>query len=444
MNKTNNNWQEAADQMYFNAGMRLCEIHNTLAKTYGDLSYEAIRSYLRRRKANDDLHGEKTTPQDCTNNKTVEYKDGTTTIDSTIVLSPEDQNNLNKIMKAHDLDPAIWEVVSYRNGNWQQRSKNGVITTLCSSRIVVKPKKSNLPTFDEIAEQFKTLAAHSPKPPKVEPLCCNTNLMREINIADLHLGKLAWAPECGQTYNSEMAAQRFRTIIEKECERIRRDPVEEILFVWTHDFFNSDGKSNTTTAGTAQDNDMFWQEMFMVGCRLLTEAIEKLSTLAPVKTFLIASNHCQQAEFYAINYLDAWFRNNPRVTVALNCQPRYYYRYGNNLIGFSHGSFETKKNLKHLMAYEGKEYWSSTTYREFHLGHYHSEQTEEEGGIVYRWLPSMTTPDSWHKGCGFVGAAPRSYSFLWKKSGGLDSINVTYPFEEYIASDFDDLDDDLD
>lgn len=68
--------------------------------------------------------------------------------------------------------------------------------------------------------------------------------------------------------------------------------------------------------------------------------------------------------------------------------------------------------------------WASSTYREFHLAHIHCEKVEEKGGVVYRWLPSVTGMDSWHYDSGFIGAFKRSYSFTWDKDIGLESINV--------------------
>lgn len=42
-------------------------------------------------------------------------------------------------------------------------------------------------------------------------------------------------------YDYKIAHDFFFQIIDAECERLKNDEYEEILFVWTNDFFNSDG-----------------------------------------------------------------------------------------------------------------------------------------------------------------------------------------------------------
>lgn len=156
---------------------------------------------------------------------------------------------------------------------------------------------------------------------------------------------------------------------------------------------------------------------------MLVDAIELLSTVAPVKSFYIASNHSRQSDFYALCYLQAWFRNNENVDIVINQKSRYYEKYGVVLLGFSHSSYEKESQLYHLMSSECAEDWSDTQYREFHLAHYHSERVKEIGGVIYRWLPTVCGTDSWHHEKGYVGGVKRSYSFLYDKCVGLIQMN---------------------
>jgi hypothetical protein len=57
-----------------------------------------------------------------------------------------------------------------------------------------------------------------------------------------------------------------------------------------------------------------------------------------------------------------------------------------------------------------------------HAGHYHSEKTVEQNGVVVRNLSSITGTDAWHFERGFVGAIPKCQSFLWDKDKGLREI----------------------
>lgn len=235
---------------------------------------------------------------------------------------------------------------------------------------------------------------------------------------------MSWNAETGEDFDCRVAEQRFNKVISNDIKRIKNMNVSKILFVWTNDFFNADGLSNSTTGGTPQDVDTRWQKLFLTGCRMLVNAIEELRQYAHVQTFYVASNHSRQVDFYALNYLYAWFNTYDDVYVDINCSPRYYFKFGNVLLGFAHGYYEKKNNLPSLMSIECSDLWSETKYREFHLAHYHSERVEEQAGIIFRWLPSVTGTDAWHKDCGYIGATKRSYSFVYNKDG-LEAMYCT-------------------
>lgn len=337
------------------------------------------------------------------------------------------------VLEACNVDADKWTIVTYTCNVWQGQTKetsggNGK-TCLWQFKVVLRPVRDTELSLDAATKAFEEeLAKHGPPqylPVKTLPPR-ERHKMLEINISDLHFAKLSWAPECGENYDYKIARDSFFQIIDAECRRLESGLYEKVLFVWTNDFFNSDTMDNTTTSGTAQNTDIRWQKMFLAGMRMLVEAIDKLQQYAPVETFYIASNHSRTTEWYGINFLYAWFHDNPRVEVDLTCKARHYYQYGVNLIGFTHGSYEKSKNLPSLMSVEVPQLWAQTSYREFHLAHIHSERVEEKAGIVFRWLPSVTAADAWHYDSGYLGAHKRSYSFTWDKEGGLEAIHVAH------------------
>lgn len=412
------------------------ELYDELQKLYPDLSRNAIRIRVSR-------YGNSNTPMNdvepiidnknipvCEDysqpiTKSVETKaDGSTIFERIICLRDSENITPQEVLIAHGMDPNRWEVISHKSNFYQQQKKGGQILNLYQSKITVKPTQDTI-SFEDIKKMFSEL------PSDYQPIRtkCKTGgkYLYEINIADLHLGRFASSIETGDFLNSAIAKQRFFEVIDKECERIMElgDDVEKILFVWSNDFFNSDGISSATTGGTPQDTDQKWQQLFLTGIKMLIEAIATLSQYAPVKTFYIASNHSRQVDFYAICSLYFRFMNDDNVEVDIEPSPRYYERYGVNLIGFAHSYYEKKANLPHLMQIERPKEWGETTYREYHLAHYHSEKVEEKGGIIFRWLPSITGADTWSTECGYIGAVRRSYSFVYDKEKGLVQMNST-------------------
>ena len=408
----------------FETGLSSPEVQAKLRSEFTTLQSECIRGRCRRFLKNNPQYrkGSSTVPN--TEKQSIEYKsDGSTTFEKIIALPNSVNVTPEIVLEAHGLKKDMWEIISCKSNLYQQQKKGGTILNLYQSKITVKPihfavsledVKKN---FDQLQNTFKPTVIGTPDK--------DAHYMYEINIADLHLGKFSSCNETGEFLNTEIAKRRFEQIIEKECNNIKsyNNKIEKILFVWSNDFFNSDGISKATTGGTPQDTDMKWQDLYITGVNMLIQAIDKLSQFAPVKTFYIASNHSRQTDYYAICTLHAWFRNYTNVEVDINPSTRYYERYGVNLIGFAHSYYEKKQNLPYLMSVERKEDWGITSYREYHLAHYHSEKVEEKGGIIFRWLPSVTGDDSWTSECGFIGAVKRSYSFVYDKDKGLVQMN---------------------
>ena len=95
--------------------------------------------------------------------------------------------------------------------------------------------------------------------------------------------------------------------------------------------------------------------------------------------------------------------------------PRKYITYGKCLIGYSHGSEEGKR-IDVLMQQECPT-WSETLWREWHLGHLHSEHSREIGGIIVRNISSITSRDEWHTTSGYQ-AIRKAQAFVWDKNSG--------------------------
>ena len=412
-------------------------VMSSLRQQFPNLTYECIKSRVRRYRLK---YGDSTTKtekkvipetalpiESFEKSQYFEYrKDGSVVFERVIALADNDNITPETILKAHGMDTSKWEILSYKNNFWQSQKKGGQIINLYQSKITAKPIEQSV-TIEELEKHFNKFQKEYTTEKVKTPIYRQGHLLYEINICDLHLGRFCYDNETGEPLNSQITKRRFFDVIQEECSRLEKikDDVDKILFVWTNDFFNSDGMSKATTAGTPQDTDLKWQELYLTGIEMLITAIDMLKNYAPVTTFYIASNHSRQTDFYAINYLNAWFRKDANVDVWINSSPRQYFVYGKTLLGFAHGYYEKKEALPFLMSNECAKDWATTTYREFHLAHFHSEKVEEKGGIVFRWLPSVTSADTWSKDCGYVTATKRSYSFVYDYNKGLIQINST-------------------
>jgi len=349
---------------------------------------------------------------------------------------------LEQLLIATGVDTEIWKVARHVVNKWDVTSwregfpdtrQNFQVKAWLERDIGVVHEKIVGEIFQEMVEDYEPPVY--PFIPKVETKkggIEDKNLL-EISIFDLHIGKLAWGGETFENYDVKIARKRFLDSIQKLVQRASGFNFERILFPVGNDFFNSDTMENTTTKGTPQDEDLRWQKTFSVGVRLLVDAINMLrETGVPVDVLVIPGNHDFERSYYMGAYLEAWFKNDVAVNINNHASPRKYYRYGNTLLGLTHGSEEKETSLPMLMAtdVESKPMWSETKFHEWHLGHIHRKRTvkyeinksrplNEDLGVTIRYLSSLTGTEEWHHKKGFVGSTKAADGFVWNHEFGL-------------------------
>lgn len=414
-------WKQRAEKLRFDEGKSWRQIAEELHGCFPGLNLqqvlEKVRRYLRDTPRYKEIVRKPDEPPKKYKEGFRRNDDGTAESDKLITICETDEITPELLMKLHHLDVGTWEVVSYINNYWHSPVKGGKRLVMYQSKLRVKPRATA--SLAEV-EKFYHRLDRKYALPVVRFAPSKSEYMAEVNIADLHLGKLCWHGDTGNNYDYKIARAVFNYIIADVGNELRRIGVNKILFVWANDFFNSDTISKTTTAGTPQDTDIRWQKLFNIGCEMLVDGITRLSEIAPVETFYTASNHDNMTSYHATQFLAAWFRKSPNVVVNADAKARKYYIYGNTLLGFTHGDKEKPKQLSMLMPLEVPQLWSQSIYREMHTAHLHSEQEKvNENGIIIRRISSPTATDAWHYESGYVGAIRKAQTFVYHKEMGL-------------------------
>ncbi len=309
-----------------------------------------------------------------------------------------------------------WEVSAQIDGRMVTEELFQVKVQLLRNKSIEKRKR----IIDELHQDFVN---HSPK--AIKRTHKDGSHLLEVNIFDLHFGKLCWNGETGEDYDTKIASERFHLAIDDLIHKSKPFSIDKILFPVGNDFFNSDRKENTTSNNTPQDEDLRWMKTFRNGRRLIVEGIEKLMQVADVEVVVVQGNHDFERSYYLGDSLQAWFRNNKNVTINNDATPRKYFKYGQNLIGLTHGNNEKIADLPLLMASEKKELWSDTKFHEWHIGHFHHKKQikfqtiDEQKGCVIRFMRSLSGTDAWHNLKGYVQNVQSAESFIWHKSEGM-------------------------
>ncbi len=325
-----------------------------------------------------------------------------------------------------DLD--IWEIERYVVNKWEVGSNvDGqiIVEPLFQIKAWLKPNINVLNIKEiknEILEEIKSFAPIY-KPNNYKRI--NNGQLLEVNIFDLHFGKLCWGLETGDNYDTKIASKLFLNAISAIIKRSEGYDIKRVVFPVGNDFFNSDTRWNQTSNLTPQDEDVRWQKTFKAGRELLIAGIDLLSKVAPVDVVIVQGNHDWERSFYVGDVLSCWYHNNPNVDVNNQPTPRKHYQFGNCLITYTHGNNEKIIDLPLLVASEVPKLWAKTQFREIHVGHLHHKKeikfmsTQEIKGITIRFMRSLSGTDAWHNLKGYTGGIRSCEAFIWDENEGL-------------------------
>jgi hypothetical protein len=335
-------------------------------------------------------------------------------------------HTLDQLIEFFEIDLSVWEVERFVANKWEVGAKNKAeeleVTPLYQVKAFLKKKVEIVDAKAEI-EDLKKSALEDVKriPTAVVRKADKSGNLLEIDIADHHFGKLAWATETGhQNYDTKIATKLFKQAFQSLLSRVSALTFDEIWFVVGNDLLNSDNAQGTTTKGTYVSTDVRYQKTFAIVRQVMTECIETLRPLTKkVKVVMVPGNHDQLSVWHLGDSLECFF--NQYSDVEIDNTPKYhkYHRFGQVMIMYTHGDKGKRKNYPLMMATEQPEMFGNTKFREVHTGHRHTLEVEEQHGIRVRTMSALCPPDSWHAENGYVGNLRSAEAFIWHKDEGL-------------------------
>ena len=204
-----------------------------------------------------------------------------------------------------------------------------------------------------------------------------------------------------------------------------------VLFPLGNDFGHFDNDKSETAKGTqVQSGDTYLNSVderctvAIQSCKLLKMYTDHLDIL------IVPGNHDRFSSYWLGKVLEAFFIDDPSVTVHNQQSPRKYYSYGENLFGFTHGSDEKKQDLVGIMAVEAPLAWAGATHRTWFTGHLHQQarlfsMLSEKFGVIQRIFPALVHPDDWHILSGYVGNDRAAEILLYDHSGKIGEFQFS-------------------
>ena len=352
---------------------------------------------------------------------------------------------LEDLIRVCDIDTATWEVVEWHANKWEMGYKDALQKAHTIPLFQVKARlRRRIEIIDarnEIAElkELAKTALRTRRQPLLRPAVhagAPSGNMLEIDIFDLHLGKLAWAKETGyENYDLKIARRLFEDALEVLIARTSSHRYDLVLLPVGNDFFHTDNLVSETTGGTRQDCEGRFHKTARIGREMMVHAIERLRHVAPVRAVVAPGNHDQLSSWHLGDSLECWFHADSDVTVDNYPTLRKYIEFGKVMLMFTHGNRGKQADYPLLMATEQPEMWGRTRFREAHLGHLHKTHVlsgpsvSENHGARVRIISSLCATDAWHAEMQFVGNLRQAEAFVWNQHEG-QIAHATYTAPE--------------
>jgi len=332
-------------------------------------------------------------------------------------LKSYELKTVDELLSYSKIDTDVWEPIKVVTNSWGSEKYPCFQIKVWLKKIETQ-KDINI---DEVCENIIKKIGKYSVPSVIKRKKEKESLMWEVGLVDHHLGQLSWGKEVGFNYDLKIAKKLFEEAIDYLISTVDKYKIDKVLYHFGQDFYNVDSQFNKTAAGTVQDEESRWQKSFEEGVEIHVDAINKLKQIADVDAIQVSGNHDIERIQYAGSVIKAWFRNDKNVKIDNRPITRKYYRYGKNLIGFTHGKDIKLDRLLGLMPIEAKEDWGKCKNYEWKLGHIHSNHIKktltEKNGIIVKNLPTLASVDAWHFSKGYLHNR-ETQSFLWHKEKG--------------------------
>jgi hypothetical protein len=267
---------------------------------------------------------------------------------------------------------------------------------------------------ESLAQDIKGLSPLTPA-----PTINNDSLMCVYPMGDPHFGMYAWWQDAGDDFDLDIAERLTCGAVDR---LIQSSPNAETgLLLNLGDMFHADNQSNSSKSGHQLDVDGRWAKVQQVGLKAMIHCIKRLLEKHKKVIFRInRGNHDGHSSYALALMISCYFHNEPRLEVDLSPSMVWYYKFGLNLIGSTHGDTIKEKDMMQLMAADKPQDWGATKFRYWYAGHVHHSQVKEYQGGIVEYFRTLAARDAWHQGQGYRAGRDMCCIVLHEKHGEIE------------------------
>jgi hypothetical protein len=291
-----------------------------------------------------------------------------------------------------DADPAIQKAMDEVGS---EMTPNVVWVKTKSHSVMLVPAKTD--ERESLADQIKEVFADIQPIAKIpEPKHeIATDYMTVYPIADAHIGMYAWAQECGEDYDSDIAVRYLEEGMGYLINASK--PSETAIVINAGDFLHADDNTNATPRSKhALDVDGRHFRTVHYAIKISIKILEMAAQKHQKVIYrALRGNHDEHSHMHLTFALHYHFANNPRVEVEVNPMDFFVHEFGKVMICAHHGDKAKAERLVLHAADAWPDIWGRTRHRYYFTGHLHHTRVTDIGGMQHEQLRAATKKDQY-------------------------------------------------
>lgn len=281
---------------------------------------------------------------------------------------------------------------------------------------------------DVAAELPERMPAREGRITPPRPRDLDDDLLAVYPAGDPHFGMLAWGEESGADFDLKIGTENYMAAMDR---LIGGEPrASHALIALLGDTFHADNQTNQTPKSKNQlDVDTRYAKIFRAVLRTIVHAIDTaLATHRHVTVWSLRGNHDEHSAYVLAVALDAYYRQEPRVTVDLTPSRFFWLRFGKCMLGGTHGDTVKPPQLESIMASYRPGDWGETTHRHWLTGHIHTSQRHEYRGCVVETFRTLAAADAYAASHGYLSRRDAHRIVFHREWGEVarSIVNVDY------------------
>ena len=266
-----------------------------------------------------------------------------------------------------------------------------------------------------LSEEVRGMAPLSAAPPR-----CMESLLAVYPLGDPHFGMYSWAKETGGDFDLTEARRVTMGAVDRLVQAAA--PAHTAIILPLGDVFHANDQTNQTPAHKHQlDVDSRFVHVLQVGIETFRHCILRaLEKHAKVIVRFVAGNHDPQSVWALAFTIAAYFDNEPRVEVDLSPARHWFYRFGNVLLGATHGDQSKAEQLLGVMACDRAEDWGQTKHRYWLCGHVHQSGLKEFPGVTVETFRTLAASDAYAAGHGYRAGRDMRCIIMHRQHGEIE------------------------